>query len=97
MRLRSMETSVGRAREQEEVRCGSWSGKTRALSRTQSRAVWCEDATARPHAVKGVVVADGHAVDTVGDGSQALGWAQTYSYDLVILDVILPGLDGFAV
>ena len=24
-------------------------------------------------------------------------WAETYAYDLVILDVILPGLDGFAV
>ena len=33
----------------------------------------------------------------MGDGSQALAWAETYAYDLVILDVILPGLDGFAV
>ena len=32
----------------------------------------------------------------MGDGRIALDWAGTYAYDLVILDVILPGLDGFA-
>ncbi len=40
---------------------------------------------------------DGHAVDLVGDGREALAWVQTYSYDLLILDVGLPGLDGLAV
>ena len=48
-------------------------------------------------AVKVALGADGHAADIVGDGRQALEWAATYAYDLVILDVILPGLDGFAV
>jgi len=43
------------------------------------------------------LTADGHAVDTVDDGRQALEWVDTYTYDLVILDVVLPGLDGFAV
>jgi two-component system OmpR family response regulator len=33
----------------------------------------------------------------VGDGRLALDWAETYAYDLVILDVVLPGLDGFLV
>ena len=33
----------------------------------------------------------------VADGSDALEWAATYPYDLVILDVVLIGLDGFAV
>ena len=41
-------------------------------------------------------MADGHAVDVVGDGRHALDWAHAYAYDLVVLDVILPGLDGFA-
>src|SRR4029078_9539896 len=56
-----------------------------------------EDEVAIADAVKGVLMADGHAVDTVGDGSQALAGAATYPSDLVILDVILPGLDAFAV
>jgi two-component system OmpR family response regulator len=41
------------------------------------------------------LASDGHAVDAVGDGRQAIEWVQTYPYDLVVLDVILPGLDGF--
>jgi DNA-binding response OmpR family regulator len=48
-------------------------------------------------AVKGVLTSDGHAVDVEADGGRALEWAATYAYDLVILDVILPTVDGFAV
>lgn len=48
-------------------------------------------------AVKAALAADGHAADVVGDGRDALEWTQSYAYDLVILDVILPGLDGFSV
>ncbi len=33
----------------------------------------------------------------MGDGRQALEWADAYTYDLVILDIVLPGLDGFEV
>ena len=55
-----------------------------------------EDEVAIADAVKGVLVGDGHAADIVGDGRHALEWAQAYAYDLVILDVILPGLDGFS-
>ena len=32
----------------------------------------------------------------MSDGRDALEWTRTYDYDLVILDVVLPGLDGFA-
>jgi DNA-binding response OmpR family regulator len=55
-----------------------------------------EDETAIAGAVKTALTADGHAADVVGDGRLALDWAEAYTYDLVILDVILPGLDGFA-
>lgn len=37
------------------------------------------------------------AVDHVADGAAALGRVQETTYDLVILDVMLPGIDGFAV
>jgi two-component system OmpR family response regulator len=56
-----------------------------------------EDEAAIAGAVKVALTADGHAVDIVDDGRHALTWADTYTYDLVILDVVLPGLDGFAV
>ncbi len=55
-----------------------------------------EDEPSIAGAVKAALSADGHAADVVDDGRDALDWAETYAYDLVILDVILPGLDGFA-
>lgn len=39
----------------------------------------------------------GFAVDTAGDGERALSRARELPYDLVILDVMLPGMDGFSV
>ena len=40
---------------------------------------------------------EGHAVDTVGDGDAALVQAAVNDYDAVVLDVMIPGRDGFAV
>jgi two-component system alkaline phosphatase synthesis response regulator PhoP len=41
--------------------------------------------------------AEGFTVATVNDGSRAVDWFDTDSCDLIVLDVMLPGLDGFAV
>jgi two-component system OmpR family response regulator len=38
-----------------------------------------------------------YAVDVADDGEQALARCTVYDYDLVVLDVMLPGRDGFAV
>ena len=40
---------------------------------------------------------EGYAVDVAADGDDALVQARVYDYDLVILDVMLPGLDGISV
>lgn len=40
---------------------------------------------------------EGYAVDWVKDGQEALGLCQAFPYDLVVLDVRLPRLDGFGV
>ncbi len=53
-----------------------------------------------PHLAAGVVEnlrAEGYEVDTVGDGRKAVEWFESHSCDLIILDVMLPGMDGFAV
>ena len=55
-----------------------------------------EDETTIAEAIKTALTADGNAADIVGDGAAALAWTETYPYDVVILDVILPGIDGFA-
>ena len=53
-----------------------------------------------PHLAAGVVEnlrAEGYEVDSVPDGLQALEWLQRSSCGLVLLDVMLPEMDGFAV
>jgi len=39
---------------------------------------------------------DGHAVDHAADGKQGLFLASTESFDMIVLDRMLPGLDGLA-
>ena len=39
----------------------------------------------------------GHAVDGVGDGKQALIHAKTTEYDLIVLDLMIPEIDGIQV
>ena len=56
-----------------------------------------EDDPAIAAAIRSILVDSGEAVDVAGDGSDALEWAGTYPYDLLILDVVLPGMDGVTV
>src|SRR4051794_13327049 len=39
----------------------------------------------------------GYAVDIAGDGEVGLGLAMTEPYDLIVLDVLLPEIDGLSV
>ncbi|HEY8685322.1 MAG TPA: response regulator transcription factor [Chloroflexota bacterium] len=47
--------------------------------------------------VRRVLVEERHAVDVAHDGDTGLDLADSDTYDLVILDVMLPGMDGFEV
>src|SRR5581483_9977925 len=40
---------------------------------------------------------EGHAADTAATGEEALWMAAATPYDAIVLDVMLPGLDGFGV
>jgi two-component system OmpR family response regulator len=40
---------------------------------------------------------EGYAVDLAGNGLEAVWRATEFSYDAVVLDVLLPGIDGFEV
>ena len=40
------------------------------------------------------LTAERYAVDVVGDGREGLEMAETYPYDLIILDLMLPTMDG---
>jgi DNA-binding response OmpR family regulator len=39
----------------------------------------------------------GFAVDCTGDGQEGLNFALSYSYDSIILDIMLPSLDGISI
>lgn len=47
--------------------------------------------------VKAYLEAEGYSVHTAGDGEQALAAFRRYRPDLVVLDVMLPGMDGLEV
>ena len=47
--------------------------------------------------VRAVLEAEGYAVETAGDGFAALRAVDTADPDCVVLDVMMPGLDGHAV
>lgn len=47
--------------------------------------------------IKDGLVEEGYSVDVSGDGEDGLYMASEVAYDAVILDVMLPKLDGFAV
>lgn len=40
---------------------------------------------------------DGYTVDVTGDGLEAVWQATEFSYDAIVLDLMLPGVDGFEV
>lgn len=40
---------------------------------------------------------EGHAVDVAGTGEEVLDWVAVADFDALVLDVMLPGIDGLAV
>jgi two-component system response regulator MprA len=62
-----------------------------------SRILVVEDDERLVATLERVLGAEGHDVEAAPDGSEALRRAQKRQFDLVVLDVMLPGLDGIAV
>ena len=58
------------------------------------RILLIEDESKVADFVKRGLVADRYAVDVAADGKQGLEFATSFQYDLIILDLMLPGLDG---
>lgn len=56
-----------------------------------------EDDERLAKAVQRIFTAEGHVIDWVADGEDALFQADVEPYDVYILDVMLPSLDGFEV
>jgi two-component system response regulator MprA len=56
-----------------------------------------EDDTRLAATLDRVLAAEGHEVERVGDGLEALRRAREQPFDLVVLDIMLPSLDGLGV
>jgi DNA-binding response OmpR family regulator len=61
------------------------------------RILIAEDEARMAELIAVALVADGHVVDIAYDGPSALALATASSFDLILLDVMLPELDGFKV
>ena len=64
---------------------------------TASRVLVVEDDTRLAKTLERLLEAEGHDVEVTGDGLEALRRARDRAFDLVVLDVMLPGIDGIGV
>ena len=61
------------------------------------RVLLAEDTKELANALTFVLVHNKYAVDTVGNGIDALECALTGIYDIILLDIMMPGMDGIEV
>ena len=61
------------------------------------RVLVVEDETALADGIRRGLEAEGYAVDVTGDGAEALWMATEHAYGAIVLDLMLPGLEGFSV
>jgi two-component system OmpR family response regulator len=61
------------------------------------RALVVEDELKMATLLRRGLVEEGYAADVAGSGEDALRMARSTAYDAIVLDVMLPGLDGFGV
>jgi DNA-binding response OmpR family regulator len=64
---------------------------------SKPRILVVEDEAAIRDGLADVLVYHGYRVDALGDGREGLTKALSGQYDLLLLDVMLPGLDGFSI
>ncbi|HRA47320.1 MAG TPA: response regulator transcription factor [Thermomicrobiales bacterium] len=56
-----------------------------------------EDETRLADLIKRGLTHEGHAVDLAGDGEEGLDWVSAATYDVIVLDIMLPGISGLEV
>jgi two-component system OmpR family response regulator len=61
------------------------------------RILLVEDEVKMARALRRGLEQEGHAIDVSTDGNDGLSKALEYDYDAVVLDVMLPGRDGFSI
>ena len=59
--------------------------------------LFAEDELAMSEAVMDILTYHNYSVDAVYNGNDALDYALVEKYDGIILDIMMPGMDGFTV
>jgi len=67
------------------------------MEQTKPRILIVEDEAAIREGLTDVLVYHGYRVDAVADGNEGLKKSLSGKYDLILLDVMLPGRDGFSI
>lgn len=61
------------------------------------RVLIVEDDPAVGHMIDQILTLEGYHTTLVGEGKRALAAMQSSTYDMVVLDVMLPGMDGIEI
>lgn len=61
------------------------------------RILLIEDDSTTSKSIENILVSEGFIVDTTDLGEDGLGIGKLYEYDIIILDLMLPDIDGFEV
>ena len=56
-----------------------------------------EDETRMAALIRQGLEEEAYAVDVVGNGAEVLDWVESARYDIILLDIMLPGMDGLNV
>ncbi|KQT09147.1 hypothetical protein ASG40_10900 [Methylobacterium sp. Leaf399] len=77
-----------------DLGAGPTAGEAGATPRRTGRLLLVEDVEINQELARVIIEAAGHTLDVVGDGAAALVAVQDNDYDLVLMDVQMPGMDG---
>lgn len=61
------------------------------------RVLVVEDEIRMAKLIKQGLEEDHYAVDMIHDGAEVFDWVRVANYDLIVLDIILPGMNGLDV
>ena len=71
--------------------------RTRERKQVAMQVLIVEDDVRLAQALAHILAENGYQTDVVHDGASGLAYAECGDYDVIILDVMLPKMDGFAV
>lgn len=88
--------AIGRALDQADEDSSSGSEETGVIHARPLRVLVVEDDAVNQMLAKAVLERDGIRVDVAGDGHEALEALTRSRYDAVLMDLLMPVMDGFA-